>query len=153
MKRAFTLIEVCISISVLVTAATGAVVLIRKCQPTYKCCTDPELDLNNPTNHFCVAATRNVIKANGWVAPWINFACYSDCMRYCSTNYVMLDTQAGEVDIVLTCDWPSPFLSDWRQCGTLTVSDDGDWMQFTCQPTSRVQFFTVAGLVQDKSSK
>ena len=69
---------ICIGIAVI-----GAAVIIRACQPTWRCTSDPE---NPGSANWCSAMPRSIAQRNGLIQVGPNYRTYAACMRICSTN-------------------------------------------------------------------
>lgn len=141
MKRAFTLVEVCLALFVL-TALGGATVTVMRCKPPYHCANVLDENGNPTTNTFCSLKAIATLKKDGCGVLGMNFADIVACQRICGTNQessaisdmIVVETQVwGGTNInapFLLGDGTNQYVNtyDWEFRGLLHFSDDGNAM-------------------------
>ena len=127
---------VCIFILITVTAA-GAVVVVRCCQPSYRCTSDPE----SPGTNWCSTMTRMAAKGSGLVQAGPNFRSYTACMRICATNTTATaDGPESEPQLVVE---KSTDLLTWTNCGVMEMTWNGEIEWRDPAPMERQCFYRV----------
>lgn len=135
--RAGVLAPVCIFI-IITTAGTGAVVVVRCCQPSYRCTSDPE----QPGTNWCSTMTRTAAKGSGLVQAGPNFRSYAGCMRICATNIVTSGFTEPESEPKLVVE-KSTDLKTWTVGGIMEMTWNGEIEWRDPDPPARQCFYRV----------